>query len=312
MAYLLKKVNDRASNDPVKFLRECDEFYENQLSEGANRIIAHGKVSPIVFVSGPSGSGKTTTALKLEQHVEARGAETHIVALDNYFRSVSDGDYPVNEKGEYDYESPLCLDMELLAEHFAAIGRGEPIEVPRYVFKEQRQERSSGRILHAKPGDIIIFEGIHALNDTFSAIAPNAFKVYISARSNVVDEDGSIVFKGTWMRLCRRLLRDHQFRNFPAETTLRLWDNVRQGEKKYISPFKDKADLQFDSSLMAEVCVMKPFMQELLQHIPEDVPRYEEFCSILPAFERFETIDHRLVAKDSLLREFIGGGVYEY
>ena len=312
MAYLLRKINHRATADPVGFLRECDEFYENQLDEGAKRIIDHTAVSPIVFVSGPSGSGKTTTALKLEHLVEARGAETHIVALDNYFRSVDQATYPRTATGEYDFESPLCLDMELLAEHFEAIGQGKPIEVPRYLFKEQRQQRSSGRFLQAKEGDIVIFEGIHALNDTFSAIAPNAFKVYISARSNVVDDNGEIIFKGTWMRLCRRILRDHQFRNTSAAETLKMWDNIRDGEKKYISPFKDKADLQFDSSLMCEVCVMKGFMQQLLHEVPAGIPRYEEVQSILPAFEKFVGIDPALVAKESLLREFIGGGIYKY
>lgn len=312
MAYLLKKVNQRAQSNPTKFLKGCDEFYENQLNEGAQRIIEHGKISPIVFVSGPSGSGKTTTALKLEQLVESKGAETHIIALDNYFRSVDEKTYPRTETGAYDFESPACLDMELLAEHFDAIERGEKIQVPRYLFKQQRQQRNSGRFLHAKPGDIVIFEGIHALNDTFSAIAPDAFKVYISARSNVVDDDGSIVFKGTWMRLCRRILRDHQFRGTSAQETLKMWENIRDGEKKYISPFKDKADLQFDSSLMCEVCVMKSFMQKLLADVPAGIPRYEEVMEILPAFEKFEAIDPKLVAKDSLLREFIGGGVYKY
>lgn len=312
MAYLLKKINQRASSDPVKFLRECDEFYENQLNEGAKRIIDHASVSPIVFVSGPSGSGKTTTALKLERLVEAHGAETHIVALDNYFRSVDPATYPRTATGAYDYESPKCLDMELLSRHFDAIGRGEPIEVPRYLFKEQRQQRDSGRFLHAKEGDIVIFEGIHALNDTFSAIAPDAFKVYISARSNVIDDEGNVVFKGTWMRLCRRILRDNQFRNTSATETLKMWDNIRAGEKQYISPFKDKADLQFDSSLMCEVSIMKGYMQELLQDVPAGIARYEEVLEILPAFDKFVGIDPSLVAKESLLREFMGGGVFKY
>ncbi len=312
MAYLLNEINARTAADPVKFLRDCDEAYESKLADAAKRIADHSSLSPIVFVSGPSGSGKTTTALKLEHYVEARGAETHIVALDNYFRSVSEDSYPRTPDGDFDYESPQCLDMELLAEHFDAINRGKAIEVPRYNFKQQRQERETGRYLHAKDGDIVIFEGIHALNDTFSAIAPEAFKVYISARSNVLDEAGNVVFKGTWMRLCRRMLRDHQFRGTGAAETLRMWDNIRTGEKKYISPFKDKADLQFDTSLMCEVGVMKHYMTDLLSHIPEGIVRYEEALTILPAFARFEAIDPQLVAESSLLREFMGGGIYKY
>ena len=312
MAYQLTEINRRALQDPQQFLLDSDARYENNLEQSALRIIAHREVSPIVFVAGPSGSGKTTSALKLEQKVEAHGAETHIVALDNYFRSVDAASYPRTADGGYDYESPLCLDMELLAEHFQAIEEGRTIQVPRYVFTEQRQERESGRFLTAKPGDIVIFEGIHALNDTFSAIAPDAFKVYISARSNVEDDRGNVVFKGTWMRLCRRILRDHQFRGTSAEETLRMWGNIRNGEKMYISPYKDKADLQFDTALESEVCVMKGFMQQLLKDVPKNIPRYEEICSILPAFDKIEAIDPALVPKTSLLREFIGGGVFEY
>ena len=136
--------------------------------------------------------------------------------------------------------------------------------------------------------------------------------MYISARSNVEDEHGNVIFKGTWMRQCRRILRDNQFRNTSAAETLRMWDNIRAGEKQYISPFKHKADLQFDTSLECEVCVMKPFMQELLRDIPKDIPRYDEVMSILPAFDRIEDIDPALVAKESLLREFMGGGIYKY
>ena len=312
MAYQLTEINRRALSDPAEFLRDSDRRYEAKLEESAKHIIAHAHISPIVFVAGPSGSGKTTTALKLESLVQAHGAETHIVALDNYFRTVNPDTYPRTADGAYDYESPLCLDMELLAEHFAAIEQGKTIEVPRYLFKEQRQQRNSGRFLTAKPGDIVIFEGIHALNDYFSAIAPDAFKVYISARSNVEDEHGNVIFKGTWMRLCRRILRDNQFRNTSAAETLRMWDNIRAGEKQYISPFKHKADLQFDTSLECEVCVIKPFMQELLRDIPKDIPRYDEVMSILPAFDRIEAIDPALVAKESLLREFMGGGIYKY
>ena len=312
MAYQLTDINRRARRDPAQFLRESDAVYEQKLEESAKRIIDHGSISPIVFVAGPSGSGKTTTALKLESMVEAHGAETHIVALDNYFRTVEPATYPRTATGEYDYESPKCLDMELLAEHFDAINHGKTIEVPRYLFKEQRQQRNSGRFLTARPGDIVIFEGIHALNDTFSTIAPDAFKVYISARSDVVDDEGNVVFKGTWMRLCRRILRDNQFRNTSAAETLKMWDNIRAGEKQYISPFKDKADLQFDTSLRAEVCVMKPFMQELLREVPEGIARYDEVQQILPAFDKIEAIDHSLVPKESLLREFLGGGIYKY
>lgn len=154
--------------------------------------------------------------------------------------------------------------------------------------------------------------GIHALNDEIAAYCPDAFRLYISARSVVVDDDGNEVFKGTWMRLLRRLVRDSNFRGTPAAATLDMWANVRRGEKRFISPFKERANLMFDSSFPCEVSIMKNFAEPLLAAVPEGAERYAEIRSILPALERFETIDPALLAPESMLREFIGGGVYSY
>ena len=157
-----------------------------------------------------------------------------------------------------------------------------------------------------------MFEGIHALNDSITDVHPEAFKLYISARSNILDDDGKLVFKGTWMRLMRRTVRDYKFRGTGASQTLAHWANIRRGEKLYISPFKDKADLQFDSSFAYEVPVLNNIATELFTTMPEDTPRYEELMSILPAFERFEDVSPDLLRPDSLLREFVGGGIYQY
>ena len=141
---------------------------------------------------------------------------------------------------------------------------------------------------------------------------PEAFKLYISARSNILDDNGAVVFKGTWMRLMRRTVRDYLFRGTAAQETLAHWANIRRGEKLYISPFKDKANLQFDSSFAYEVPVLNNTATDLFNAMPADTPRYSELQSILPAFERFEDVSPDLLAKDSLLREFIGGGKYLY
>lgn len=311
MAYHLSEINERARKDPRDFLRECDDTYEKKLQTAAKRIADHGEVSPLIFLSGPSGSGKTTTAMKIEELLDQSGRETHTVALDNYFRTVQTENYPLTPEGKPDLESPDCLDMALLSEHFHALEQGKTIEIPKYDFKTQQQTRRTGNFLRYRPGDLVIFEGIHALNDTFSAIAPEAFKLYISARSNV-EQEGKLLFKGTWMRLCRRVVRDHQFRSTPPADTLQMWANVRTGEKRYISPYKEKADLMFDSSLMCEVSVLKPFIDRLLRDIPDGTDRSAELRSILPALAEFEAIDPALVPEKSILREFIGGGTYHY
>ena len=311
MAYFLKEINDAVRSDPQGFVQESDALYAKKIESAAKKIRDNLKNSRIVLLSGPSGSGKTTTAKKIEAKLEEMGINSHAVSMDNYFRTVDPETCPMTPEGKPDLESPDCLDMELLSEHFHTLEQGKTIEVPRYDFKSQTQTRNTGNFLNYRSGDLVIFEGIHALNDTFSQIAPSAFRLYISARSNV-EQDGTLLFKGTWMRLCRRVVRDHQFRGTSPADTLQMWANVRRGEKQYISPYKEKADLMFDSSFMCEVSVMKSFVEALFREIPRGADRYAELASIVPALSEFEAIDPTLVPSSSLLREFIGGGSYQY
>ena len=310
MAYDLNEINRRAKEDPFAFVRECDRTYQSRIEQAADLIIQNRANSPIVLISGPSGSGKTTTSKKIEEELRRRGVMTHALAMDSYFRTVDESS-PRTPEGKIDLESPHCVDMELLTDHFYKIARGEPVPIPDYRFAEQRRADKPKKILQIGKNDVVVVEGIHALNDELTDAYPEALKLYISARSNVEDENG-IVFKGTWMRLVRRVVRDYKFRGAAPEYTLSLWANVRRGEKKNISPFKDKAALKFDSSFAYEVPVMKAVASMLFNSIPEDAPRCQELRTILPAFEKFEAIDEQFVAPESLLREFIGGGIYEY
>ena len=155
-----------------------------------------------------------------------------------------------------------------------------------------------------------MFEGIHALNDMITQRHPDAFKLYISARSDVTF-NGATVFKGTWFRLVRRTVRDYNFRGADPAQTLSMWANVRRGEKANISPFKDKANFQFDSSFPYEMAVMNDTATKLFSSIPEGIERYDELRQVLPALQLFGVIDEALVAPDALIREFIGGGEYE-
>ena len=232
--------------------------------------------------------------------------------MDDYFRTVNPRTAPRTPEGDIDFESPACLDMDLLGKHLNALARGEEIHLPRYNFVTRVQSGPIGRPMRLGKDEVVVCEGIHALNDDIAAYCPDAFRLYISARSVVVDGDGNEVFKGTWMRLLRRLVRDSNFRGTPAAATLDMWANVRRGEKRFISPFKERANLMFDSSFPCEVSIMKNFAEPLLAAVPEGAERYAEIRSILPALERFETIDPALLAPESMLREFIGGGVYSY
>jgi uridine kinase len=218
---------------------------------------------------------------------------------------------PRTPEGEMDLESPVCLDMELLNRHCDMLGRGERIYVPKYEFVRRLRVQEPGKSIRLKKNEVVVFEGIHALNDMITAAHPEAFKLYISARTDVVFED-RIVFKRTRFRLVRRMVRDYNFRGSDPQDTMRMWGNVRRGEIAYISPYKDKADYQFDSSFPYELCVFNNTATRLFQSVPAGIERFEELRKVLPALQLFGVISKDLVAPDALIREFIGGGIYEY
>ena len=311
MAYQLQEINRSIRTDVAEFLAECDQSYAQRVSLAADRILGNLDKSPIVLLSGPSGSGKTTTAMKIAEELRRRGVNSHAVAMDNYFKDVDPKTAPRTPEGELDYESPLCLDMDLLDRHFAALSRREPVLIPRFEFARQMRNDSLGPPLKLEKNEIVIFEGIHALNDDIAGRHPETAKLYISARSNV-NEGSALRFKGTWMRLVRRAVRDYSFRGTGVADTMARWANVRRGEKLYISPYKNRADIVFDSSLPYEVSVMANYAAPLLRSVPQDNPRHDELLELIDAFHWFEPIDPKLVAPDSLLREFIGGGSYQY
>ncbi|NCB62695.1 MAG: adenylyl-sulfate kinase [Clostridia bacterium] len=314
MAYQLNEINTRIRGDVKGFLEECDASYQGRISSAADRILQNLKRSPIVLLSGPSGSGKTTTALKLEQELESRGVNTHTISMDNYFNTLNPKTAPRTPEGDIDYESPLLLDRELLDQTFETLSRGETVVIPKFEFARQMRNDSRGTPLRLKENEIAIFEGIHALNDDIAGRHPEATTLYISARSNI-EENGALRFKGTWMRITRRAVRDYNFRGTGLEDTLAMWHNVRRGEKLYISPFKGKAEVIIDSSLRYEVPVFASYAEPLRKAqraVPEENPRYAELQEWADSFRYFEPIDPKLVPKDSLIREFIGGGSYSY
>ena len=274
MAYSLKEINDAVRSDPKGFAEACDAAFAKKVETAAQKIADHRKESRIILLSGPSGSGKTTTALKIEEQLEKMGIQTHTISMDNYFNTIDP----------------------------------ETIHVPKYEFARQMRSDILSQPLKLGPDELAIFEGIHALNDVIVGKNPKAFKLYIAARSNVVDEDGAVVFQHPWLRLCRRIVRDYKFRGSDANFTLKMWPNVRRGEKLYISPYKENADLMFDSSLPDEVAVLKPFVVPLLEALPQG--KYEIADDILRGFERIEIMEESNIAPSSLVREFIGGSIY--
>jgi len=306
--YSLKQINEAVRGDPAGFAQECDALFAKKVESAARKIADHRRESRIILLSGPSGSGKTTTALKIEERLEVLGIETHTVSMDDYFKTTDPETAPRNREGDIDYESPFFLDIDLLSRHFAMLDRGELIHVPKYEFARQMRSDIFARPMRLGADELAIFEGIHALNDIIVGKNPKAFKLYIAARSNIRDEDGSIVFDKSWIRLCRRLVRDFKFRGSDASFTLKLWENVRRGERLYISPYKENADIMFDSSLALSVSVLKPFVVPLLEEIPKG--KYKVVEDMLRALDKIEPLDEKYIAPNSLSREFIGGSSY--
>lgn len=305
MAYQLEEINRAVRQDKLGFMQACDAEYQKKVEQAADLICKNMKLSPVVLLSGPSGSGKTTTAHKITAELQRRGVGTHTISLDDYFVRRDPSTAPRTPEGEIDYESPEMMDLQLLSQHFAQLTRGEEILVPHFEFARQMRNDSKAKPLKLGKDEVAIFEGIHALNTKLTAGHPHATRLYISARSNVMD--GEVLrFKGTWMRLTRRAVRDFNFRGTDIVGTLDMWANVRRGEKLYISPYKHTAHMLFDSSLPYEVSVMACYARPLMAAVPQENQRRHELLELVRAFDWFETIEPGLVPKDSLLHEFIG------
>lgn len=312
MAFDLKEINARIKSDPREFAEESENGYRKAVASAAKKIAAKttGETC-VVLLSGPSGSGKTTTAMKLERELELLGIGTHMISLDDYFKTVDPETAPKTEDGKIDYESPECLDMPLLYEHIEQIIACNEILMPKFDFTNQRRSKTTTP-LHVKKNDVVIFEGIHALNDEITAAAgEHGIKLYISARSNFMD-NGSVFYKGTWTRLTRRIVRDNMFRGANADFTLAIWDGIRRGEKMYISPFKDRADVVINSTHEYEIAVLKKHLKKAVGKVPEGIARYDEVCRMMKNIDGFDDLSDEYVPEDSLLREFIGGGNFKY
>lgn len=311
MALELQTINSRIGSDPKGFVEESEVAYAKMIATATKKISEKVGESCVVLLSGPSGSGKTTTAHKLEHSLEKIGIMTHSVSLDDYFKTVDPETAPKNEDGELDYESPECLDLPLLNQHIEDIIAGREVLVPKFDFANQRRSETVTPLRLGK-NEIVIFEGIHALNSRITSHAgDHGIKIYISARSNFM-KDGDILYKGTWTRLTRRIVRDNLFRGANAEFTLSIWDGIRRGEKKYISPFKSDADIIINSTHEYEICVLKKHLKAAVTSVPAGIERFEEVCRMLENLNAFDDLDDKFVPEDSLLREFIGGGSFNY
>jgi len=306
--YDLETINLRTVADPKGFCEECEASYSSQLKRAAADIADNLKNSPIILLSGPSGSGKTTTARKISEELARLGIRTHYVSMDDYYLGL-DENTPRTPEGDYDLESPLCLDMALMNSHFEKLAERKRIFVPKYDFTTKIRLADPAKSIRLEKDEMCVFEGIHALNPSITDKNPSAFRLHVSAASDVTFKE-NVIFKTSWFRLVRRTVRDFNFRDSDAAETMSMWANVRKGEKLYISPYKATANFQVDTAFPCELAVMNDTATRLFQTVPSGIERYDELRKVLPALQLFGVIDQSFVAEDSLLREFIGGGIY--
>lgn len=263
-----------------------------------------------VLIAGPSSSGKTTFSKKLARALEQNGLQAHCISFDDYY--VDRECTPVDEYGEYDFESLYAVDIPLFQQHFSQLLAGEEIELPRYDFMTGKRVHS-GKFLRLHSDTILIMEGIHALNHILTGSIPDKtlFRIYISGLTVAKQHDGTYL-PTTDNRLIRRMVRDAQFRGTSAQATIARWPSVRRGENKWIVPFQQNADINFCTAFQYELAVMKTQALPLLEKVPKTAAEYTEAQRLKWVLQRFHTIPADLIPNDSLLREFIGGSVFEY
>ena len=286
-----------------------EALQEKKISQIAD-MIAGRKGVRMVLISGPSSSGKTTFCKRLSIQLLTCGIKPVQISLDDYF--VHREDTPKDEHGEYDYESLYALDIPLLNSQLKTLFAGGEVELPRYNFQSGRSERS-GRRLKLADDNILVVEGIHALNPELTALIPEEqkFRVYASALTTILLDTHNYI-PTTDNRLLRRIIRDYKYRGVSAQETIRRWPSVRAGENKWIFPYQENADAMFNTALLFELAVIKSQAEPLLELVPENVEEHAEAYRLLKFLKYIAPIPNRQLPPTSLLREFLGGSSFKY
>ena len=286
-----------------------EALQEKKIARIADQIAARHDVK-LVLLAGPSSSGKTTTCKRLSIQLLTCGLKPLQISLDDYF--IDREKTPLDANGEYDYESIHALNIALINEQFNALFKGEEIELPRYNFQAGKSEKS-GKRLKLGPNDIVVVEGIHALNPELTAQIPEQqkFRVYVSALTTILLDEHNYI-PTTDNRLLRRIIRDYKYRGVSAQESIHRWPSVRAGEERWIFPYQENADAMFNSAMLYELAVIKQQAEPLLEQVPENCEEYAEAHRLLKFLRYFHAISYRQLAPTSLLREFLGGSSFKY
>ncbi len=307
----LSNLNRLARNGKADTLIKVSEaLHEKKIAQIADVINTKKEDIKIVLISGPSSSGKTTFSKRLAVQLLVAGIKPLTLSLDNYF--VDREKTPKDENGEYDFEALEALDIEKFNEDLNDLLSGKEVEIPKFNF-ETGKRFYNGEKMQMSENNILVIEGIHGLNPKLTHLIPQKakFKIYVSALTSInIDEHNRI--PSTDNRLVRRLVRDYKYRSYSAEETISRWPSVRRGEDKHIFPFQEEADIMFNSALLYELAVLKPFAEHILHEVRPDSPQYAEATRLLKFFSYFKTIDGKEIPPTSIVREFLGGSSFNY
>ena len=303
------EMNDTISQgNATQMILAHEAMMEKKIGDIAEEI-ANRKGVRFVMIAGPSSSGKTTFSHRLSTQLVACGMRPHAIATDNYFKNRSEA--PRDQYGQYDFECLGAMDIEQFNTDMTRLLNGETVEIPQFNFKKGVREYN-GDYLTLGEQDVLVIEGIHCLNDQFSHSLPkeSKYKIYISCLTTLNIDDHNRI-PTTDARLLRRIERDARTRGYSAQATIRMWPSVRKGEENNIFPYQDSADMIFNSALIYETALLKPYVEPLLFGVPRDCEEYVEAKRLLKFLNYFLPLPADDVPKTSLMREFIGGGCYK-
>jgi len=297
------------SNHSTDIINISEALQEKKIAKIAEEIASRKGVK-LVLLAGPSSSGKTTSCKRLSIQLAVNGLKPLQISLDDYF--VDREKTPKDASGEYDYESIYALDLDLINEQFNALFRGEEVELPKYDFQSGKSKKSGNR-LKMTDNNVLVVEGIHALNPELTAHIPQEqiFRVYASALTTILLDNHNYI-PTTDNRLLRRIIRDNKYRGVSAQETIHRWPSVRAGENKWIFPFQENADAMLNTAMLYELAVIKTQAEPLLQQVPENCEEYAEAYRLLKFLKYFKGIPYNNLPPTSLLREFLGGSSFHY
>ncbi len=304
----LNKLTESKRDNPV--IKISEALHEKKISQIADQIKSRRKKVKVILIAGPSSSGKTTFSKRLAVQLAVNGIRPVNLSLDNYF--VNREDTPLDEKGEYDYETIDALDIATFTDNIRHLLAGEEVEIPKFSF-EAGKRYYDGEKLRIAPNNVIIVEGIHGLNPKLTQLLPPdaLFKIFVSALTSIAIDSHNLI-NPTDNRLIRRMVRDHKYRNNSATDTLKRWESVLLGEQKHIVPYQEEADAIFNSALIYELGALKTQAEPLLQEVAQQNPEYSKALRLLKFFSYIRAIPTNEIPPTSIIREFLGGSSFRY